>query len=262
MSKSARPTISIVTPALNAAATIERCLDSVRAQGSSVFEHIVIDGGSRDGTVNILALRADDGPPSLHFTSEPDDGIADAFNKGIRRARGEWIGLLNADDWYEPGVIERLTAHMDREHILHGRMRLHDPATGASRETNRRGYRLERDFRPLEKMPAQHPTCFVPRSVYEQVGLFDTSFRVAMDYDLLLRAHLAGVAFEYQDEVVVNFALRGVSGQDPYRGLREVLASQILHRDRVFHPVRIYTRTVFNRWRRKLRRRLLRRPIV
>ena len=151
---------------------------------------------------------------------------------------------------------------MDREVILHGRMRLHDPDSGASRETNARGYRLEKHFRPLEKMPAQHPTCFVPRSVYQRVGTFNTAFRLAMDYEFLLRAHLAGVPFEYQHVVVANFARKGASGQDPLAAMREVLVAQILHRNEVLDPVRQYVRTVVNRWRRKVRRRLLRRRIV
>ena len=84
-----RPGISIVTAVLDSAGTIERCLDSVWRQRQHVLEHIVVDGGSTEGTIDILRRLADQRPGFLHFTSQPDRGIADAFNKGIQAARGD-----------------------------------------------------------------------------------------------------------------------------------------------------------------------------
>jgi glycosyltransferase involved in cell wall biosynthesis len=255
------PRVSIVTVVLNGAATIERCLDSVLGQRAYVLEHIVVDGGSSDGTVEILARRAAAQPSFLSFTSEPDSGIADGFNKGIGRAQGDWVGLLNADDWYEDGALAKLAKHMDREVILHGRMRLHDPATGASRESGRLDYDPSRHFRPLETMPAQHPTCFVPRPVYQRIGEFNLTFRLAMDYEFLLRAHLAGVEFHYLPEVITNFDVSGASAQSGNAARREMMAAQILHRRETWGPRWLYFKDVFRSRLRRLRRRMLRRPV-
>ena len=256
-----RPGISIVTAVLDSAGTIERCLDSVWRQRRYVLEHIVVDGGSTDGTVDILRRLVDQRPGFLHFTSEPDRGIADAFNKGVQAARGDWVGILNADDWYEDDALAKLAAHMDREVILHGRMRLHDPKTGACRESGTLSYDPARHFRPLETMPAQHPTCFVPRSVYQRVGLFNTEFRLAMDYEFLLRAHLAGVEFHYLPEIITNFTRGGASAQDRYAARREMAAAQILHRREVWGPLYLYVKDILGSWLRHQRRRLLRRPV-
>jgi glycosyltransferase involved in cell wall biosynthesis len=255
------PRVSIVTVVLNGVGTIERCLNSVWRQREHVIEHIVVDGGSVDGTVDILVRRAAVQPGFLSFTSEPDQGISDGFNEGIRRVQGDWVGLLNADDWYEDGALAIISANMDQEVILHGRMRLHDPKTGASRESGRLDYDPARHFRPLETMPAQHPTCFVPRSVYQRIGPFNTEFRLAMDYEFLLRAHLAGVEFHYLPEVITNFDVSGASAQSGNAARREMMAAQILHRGKTWGPRWLYAKDVINTWLRRLRRWLLRRPI-
>src|SRR4029079_19188235 len=94
---------SIVTPCLNADATIAQTLRSVSTQGVDGLEHVVVDGGSADGTLDIL--RAADGP--VMFVSEPDNGLSDAMNKGIRMARNDVVGWLNADDVFPPGEPRR-----------------------------------------------------------------------------------------------------------------------------------------------------------
>src|SRR6478672_10914946 len=106
-----RPVLSIVTPCLNAAGTLAEALDSVRAEGlGERVEHLVVDGGSTDGTLDLLATRED-----VDWVSEPDRGLSHAMNKGIGRANGRFIGWLNADDYYLPGalrrVVELLEAH-------------------------------------------------------------------------------------------------------------------------------------------------------
>jgi glycosyltransferase involved in cell wall biosynthesis len=94
------PSITIVTPCLNAAETLEECLRSVREQDYPRLEHVVVDGGSTDGRVQILEAAE-----GIQFISEPDEGRPDAANKGVRLATGEVIGFLNADDRYEPGAL-------------------------------------------------------------------------------------------------------------------------------------------------------------
>lgn len=252
-----RSTISIVTPVRNAASTLSRCLDAVRSQRAMLLEHIVVDGQSSDGSRDILRPHEDG---FLKVIDAPPRGIADAFNVGVAATRGDLVGIVAADDWYEPGAMEAIARSVDDDAtILHGRVRLHDPPPIPPRVSPDRAYDEEREFRPLERMPAQHPSCFVPRAVYNRVGLFSTGFRLAMDYEFLLRCHLAGVRFHFLDEVIVNHASGGASSLDPGGARREVLAAQILHTRRVARPVYFYMR---DRWRsleRGLRRRFLRR---
>lgn len=257
------PRISIVTPVLNGATTIDRCLDSVAVQHPAVIEHIIVDGGSADGTLERLRRRtATGGGAALRLLGGPDRGIADAWNKGIEASSGEWIGILNADDWYEPDAIVQLLPYMTGVAVVHGRSRLHDSRTGAARESGPLEWFPEKHFRPLQKMPAQHPTCFVPRTVYERVGLYDTNFRLAMDYDFLLRAHLAGIPFRYVPKVITNFSVMGASSRDPRRSQREVLASQVLHLNRLRGPLWNYVQTIRRDFMRRWRRRLLGRKII
>ena len=118
------PSITVVTPALNAAKTIEQTLASVRDQGYPRVEHVVVDGGSTDGTVEILAAA-----PGVRYVSEPDNGLSDAMNKGVAMAEGEFIGWLNADDFYLPGALnavgEALAANPDARWAT-GRCRIVD----------------------------------------------------------------------------------------------------------------------------------------
>lgn len=236
------PTVSIVTPSFNSASTIERCIDAVWAQRDQVLEHVVVDAGSTDGTVDILSKLAAERPDFLRIDVRRDRGISHGFNRGLDMARGEWIGIVNADDWYADSIIAELRPVMQQagEAILHGRLRQHDPETGQSREVGKLAYDPAKHFEPLRKMPAQHPTCFVPRTVYDRVGGFSENFRIAMDYDFLQRAHLAGVPFTYVPKVITNFSLGGVSTQTPLAAAREMFASQVLHQKQVLVPLMRY----------------------
>jgi glycosyltransferase involved in cell wall biosynthesis len=102
------PTISIVTPCLNARSTIERSLQSVAAQGYPGLEHVVIDGQSTDGTLDVLKSFESQG--AITLVSEPDSGLAEALNKGVGIAGGDVLGLLNADDLYLPRSLDRVAA--------------------------------------------------------------------------------------------------------------------------------------------------------
>ena len=101
------PVFSIVTICKDAGATLERTIQSVVEQIGPGFEYILIDGGSTDGTLDLLRKW---GARISYWVSEPDRGISAAFNKGLRRCRGEWIGTINADDWYEPGALEAVAS--------------------------------------------------------------------------------------------------------------------------------------------------------
>lgn len=184
-----RPRISIITPSLNTVATLGQTLESVRAQGmGAAVEHIVVDGGSTDGTVELLERSG------VRYVSDPDRGLSDAVNKGIGLASGEIIGWLNADDYYLPGALPRVRdafAGAPLAPWLVGRCRIVD-AEGAEIRRAVTAYKnlLLRAYSfPLlltqNFVPA--PSTFVRRWAYDAVGRFDERFDYSMDYDFWLR---------------------------------------------------------------------------
>jgi GT2 family glycosyltransferase len=184
------PLISVVTPCLNAAATIEQALASVRDQGlGDLVEHVVVDGGSTDGTVALLE-RA----PGVRFTSEPDRGLSDAMNKGIAAARGEFIGWLNADDYYLPGALTRVRAALEAapETTWVTAPCLIVDAQGTEIRhwvTSYKRWFLRRFS--LRSLLVQNyvaaPATFARREAVLGAGGLDERFSHSMDYDLWLR---------------------------------------------------------------------------
>jgi glycosyltransferase involved in cell wall biosynthesis len=183
------PSISVVTACLNSAATIEEALESVRSQGYPRVEHVVVDGGSTDGTVEILARSE-----GVRYVSEPDDGRVDAVNKGIAMATGEVIAWLNADDRYHPGTLRAVgqafaadrsatwvTGYCDI--IDHRGVEIRRAVTAYKNWLLRRwSYPLY-----LTQNFVSDPATFVRRGVLDEVGPLDPRYPVAHDYDLWLR---------------------------------------------------------------------------
>jgi len=179
--------ISIITVAYNSSTTIETTLDSVQAQGYPDLEYIVVDGGSTDATLDVVRNY-----PGLvtQLISEPDRGIYDAMNKGVQRATGEVVGILNSDDFYRHSrvlheVAEAFSADPELE-VLMGDV---DFVSDEDLQMPVRTYRAT-GFRPwmfrLGFMPP-HPAIFVRKSAYERVGLYKLGYRIAADFDFLVR---------------------------------------------------------------------------
>ena len=185
----AQPKISVVTAVLNRADSIERTLASVRGQRYPDVEHVVVDGGSTDGTVEILE-RSD----GIRWISEPDDGLADAMNKGIAMATGDWIGWLNSDDYYLPGalaaVADAASANPDARWVT-GRCRIIDTDDHEIRTaiTAYKNWLLRHYSFPLYLTQnfISCPSTFVRKDAYEAVGPMDPRYRISMDYDVFLR---------------------------------------------------------------------------
>jgi GT2 family glycosyltransferase len=198
-----------VTPCLNAAATLREALASVPL-GDDI-EHVVVDGGSTDGTVELLS-----GASGVRFVSEPDRGLSDAMNKGVAMARGEYIGWLNADDYYLPGALDAVLGELRSRHPVW----LTAPCLivdGTGREIRRGVTRYKRFFLRrygrrslLVQNYVAAPSTFVRRSALLDAGGFDERFRYSMDYDLWLRlARLADPLV--LDEPVTAFRMAGES---------------------------------------------------
>jgi len=200
------PLVSIVTVVLNGAKHIEQTIQSVSTQTYPNIEYIIIDGGSTDGTLNILKQYTDQ---IDHWQSEADGGIYFAMNKGIALAKGQIIGILNADDFYLPGAVHNIVqAHLQNNaDIYYGDMLV--MPEGSSKEA---AQRLKPDISVMREKPGIfHPACFVKRSVYEQVGDFDTRFKISSDYEFLLRCLEQKCTFSYVPEPITCFRPGGMS---------------------------------------------------
>jgi glycosyltransferase len=203
--------ITIVTAVLNSKDFIEECIQSVLHQTHKNIEHIVIDGGSTDGTLETIK-KYQSGIAKL--VSERDDGIYDAMNKGIRLATGEVIGILNADDFYpDSGILEKVAQVFESEDIesCYGDLEYVDAVDiGKVVRYWRSGPCDIRKFY-FGWMPP-HPTFFVRRSVYRQYGLFNLSLGSAADYELMLRFLVKyRVTTAYIPDVIVKMRTGGVS---------------------------------------------------
>jgi GT2 family glycosyltransferase len=184
------PSITIVTPSLNAADTLPAALESVRSQAyAGKVEHVVVDGGSTDATVEILRSA-----PRVRYVSEPDRGLSDAVNKGIRLADGEIVGWLNADDVYLPGAFEavgRAFAAAPEALWATGPCLIMD----SDRNEIRKAVTAYKNFSLRHYSYSLHlvqnfvscPSTFVRRSAFDRVGPLDERFGYSMDYDLWLR---------------------------------------------------------------------------
>jgi glycosyltransferase involved in cell wall biosynthesis len=213
--------LSIVTAVLNDRANIEYCIESVLGQVCRDVEHIIIDGGSTDGTTAIIQKHAS---RVAKWISEPDGGIYDAMNKGIALSTGDVVGILNADDAYDnSNVLERVAEVMADRSVdaCYG-----DLVYVAKNDSNRivRCWRSKTFADGLfEKgwAPA-HPTFFVRKSAYERCGLFDLRYKLAADFDLMARLlHGFRVKSVYVPEVFVKMRLGGVTNRSILNIMRQ-----------------------------------------
>jgi glycosyltransferase involved in cell wall biosynthesis len=177
-----QPLVSVVTPSLNQGRFLEATLRSVAEQDYPRIEHIVVDGGSTDETLEVLARH-----PGLRWISEPDDGQADAINKGFALAAGEILAWLNADDVYLPGAVSAAVAELESSGagLVYGGWRQIDEHGELLREIAVRPFDY-RELLEVRNMIAQ-PTAFFTRGAFDAVGGLDPDFRYAMDYELWLR---------------------------------------------------------------------------
>jgi glycosyltransferase involved in cell wall biosynthesis len=182
------PLVSVVTPSFNQGAFIEETVRSVQEQDYPRIEHIVVDGGSTDGTIAVLRRHA-----HVRWVSEPDRGQADAVNKGFAMARGEIFGWLNSDDLYLPGAISAAVEILieSRCGLVHGGWRRIDENGHVINEVAAVPFDLRRQL-DYANLVAQ-PGALFTREAFETVGGLDVSYRYAMDYELFLRI---GARFE------------------------------------------------------------------
>lgn len=203
--------ISVVTAARNAANTIADTLESVRLQTFPEVEHVVIDGASTDATPQVVAAH---GGRVAKFLSEPDSGVYDAFNKGLMQCTGDVVGFLNSGDVYSaPEVLARIASEFSSRHVdaVFADVAIVD-AVDKDRVVRR--YSSAR-FEPGKIrggfMPA-HPTLYIRNELYRRFGLYDATYRVAGDFEMVAR--LFGrhrITYSYVPEILVRMPRGGLS---------------------------------------------------
>lgn len=205
--------ISIITAVKNNAATIESCITSVFSQTYEEIEHIIIDGGSCDGTLEIISKYKD---KIAKVISETDNGMYYALNKGIKLASGDVIGILHSDDFYAHNkIIENVADVFKRKNV--------DSCFGDLQYVSEKN--PDKIIRYWKASPCSskkfkygwmlpHPTFFVKKWVYEKFGCFNTDFKISADYELMLRLLVKyGISTYYMPEVIVKMRMGGLSNR-------------------------------------------------
>lgn len=209
--------ISIITTCYNRSKTIRGAIESVLAQDYPDIEYIVVDGASKDGSTDII--REYEGRIAK-IVSEPDHGMYEAINKGIRLATGDVIGLIHSDDFfYDNHVISRVVERMEQTHadFLYG-----NGLFVNSENTDKvvrnwiggkyRTWKVRHGWLPL------HPTCYIRRSAIEKRGLYNETFKIAADSDFLVRYLLGGdITVTYLNEYIVKMRMGGLSTDNAKR---------------------------------------------
>lgn len=206
--------VSIITVVYNGAKTIEKTIQSVLRQTYDNIEYIIIDGMSTDGTQKIVEKYENF---IACFVSEKDEGLYHAMNKGICRATGDIIGIINSDDWYTDTAVEKVVNYFENNDVdlLYGKVWLVD------REGN-----LELSAAvPLEslwyQMAIPHQSAFVKKKIYDKFGGYNLDYAISADYDLMLRCYSKKVKFGFLDDALAYFFIGGLSSNQWRRRLEE-----------------------------------------
>lgn len=205
------PRVSVITAAMNALPGLKETVASVAAQTCRDVEHVIVDGASTDGTRDWLEEHGG----GVRWISEPDDGIADAMNKGIAMARGAYTLVLHAEDTFlDAGSLERAIGHLAGGEDIVSFDVLIEEMNGTRRY---RSTGLNFVTRFFSTTP--HQGAFCRRDLFDRIGDFDASYRIAMDYEFFMRAHVVGATVKTVPELLAIMPYTGVSSQTDWPSL-------------------------------------------
>lgn len=223
------PAVSVILGVKNGVASLQGCLDSIAAQDWPSRETIVIDSDSTDGTRKLLETSLREGKVST-LVSEPDRGLYEAWNKALRRSRGDWVCFLGCDDRFHDAQALRslLGAEADGARVIYGRIRLVTPNGVVGEVLGRPWPQARTAFLAGTMLP--HPGTLHHRSLFEEHGFFDESYRIAGDYDMLLRELLQREP-RFVDRIVVDMRFGGMSSRPGaiYGNLHEIQRARAAH---------------------------------
>jgi len=210
--------VSIITPTYNSEFYLSGVLECIKNQTYKNIEYIVIDGKSTDATLDILKSQ---GNIINKLISEKDNGISDAFNKGVKLATGEIIGIINSDDYYNTETVQQVVdfyiQNGKKSGIYYGDIRFFDDESS---------YINKADLSKIWKfMSLHHPSMFITADVYEKIGLYSEEYKYTMDAELIHRALKQNVEFFYIDKSLANFRLNGTSGANYFNTFNEFYKS-------------------------------------
>ena len=214
--------ISIVTVVYNGEKTIRRTIESVLSQRFTDYEYIIVDGLSKDNTVSIAKEYEERFLGRLRIYSERDKGIYDAMNKGIRLAKGDYIWLVNADDYICDNALQELYDYCNgigfKECVISSRMNVLDFSTYQVKYTSSGGS-VEKFHSACQKlkMGICHPATIVHRGVYNKIGLYDDRYYISADVDFCIRCYREKVSVLFPSLIITNMTDGGISNRLPFK---------------------------------------------
>ena len=245
MSHESVPLVSIIVAVFNGKDTLQQCIDSVAQQTYPNKELIIIDGGSKDGTVDLIKANRE---KIVYWISEPDRGIYNAWNKGLAQAKGEWICFLGADDYlWDTQVLKRMAAQLEKLpssiRVAYGQIMMLSAEGQELYSVGEPWQEVKESFKQYMTIP--HQAVMHRRSLFERHGKFDESFRIAGDYELLLRELKTGEAVFIPDIITTGMRVGGISSQpgNTMKALREFARAQRMHGQLL--PGRLLRKTMF-----------------
>lgn len=207
--------ISIITITYNSEKTLEQTIKSVVDQGYANLEYIIIDGGSKDGTLDIVNKYRD---KIAVVVSEKDNGISDAFNKGIRIASGDIIGIINSDDLLAKDALTILSeVYSEDVDVYRGNLIIWDDVS----DKKYVNYPTMNFDVTRSTLSVCHPSTFISKNAYDKWGLYDVELRYMMDADILFRFYSKGAVFKHIDKPLAIFRLGGVTSDNWKRKIPE-----------------------------------------
>ncbi len=222
------PVITVIVSVYNGVETLQQCIDSVSTQTYARKELIVIDGGSTDGSAELI--KANSGALA-YWISEPDRGIYSAWNKGLAKASGDWVCFIGSDDFlWGHDVLQRLALSLSQTpsdiNVAYGQIMLLNQSGDELFRMGAPWAQVKTRFKQLMSLP--HPAVMHRKSLFAQNGKFDESYRIAGDYEMLLRELIANDALFIPDVVVAGMRQGGISSNpgNNVRALKEVRAAQ------------------------------------
>ena len=229
-----QPLISIITVVYNGAKTLEQTIKSVLEQTYPNIEYIIMDGGSTDGTIEIIKKYEN---KIALWVSEPDNGLYDAMNKGIHKATGKFIGMINSDDWYEPNAVALAVEsyrNNPQKKIFHG------DRFDVDKNGKKEIYRFNNSKFKLfySAMTYNHPSMFVHQDIYRKFK-YNSSLKAYSDYEFVLSNYLSNKNnFQYIPEPYVNYRINGLSSEIPLvENIREGMCARLRAGLKVHHAI-------------------------